>query len=484
MTVGRLKAFSAKIFERVKIRSIKQRWLLYNLLIVTIIVAIGAAAFSAAITRYYYSGAAESLKSKARSATSFFESYITKTYAEYYDSAYKFIDTFEDSGVIELQFINVSGRVMLSSYSISGGTATNGGDIRSAMTTRMVSTWTGRNDKTGEKVLAVSAPMIYADGTLIGVMRYVTSLKMVDKEVMRYIGGSVAVGLLLILLVVITNTGFIRSVVEPIADITEVAQRISGGSYGIQISKAYRDEIGQMVNSINNMSLKIAQSEKAQAEFISSVSHELRTPLTAITGWSETIMYDESLDEDAKRGLEIINTEAKRLTNMVEELLEFTRIQDGRFTLNIQLMDVEAELEDAVLTYAELVRREGLTINFTEPEEELPLINGDPERLKQVFLNILDNASKYAKDGKKIDVSIGEGAGYINIYIRDYGKGVPEDELEYIKMKFYKGSSKERGSGIGLAVYDEIISYHNGVLEFRNAEGGGLLVTIRLPIPQ
>ena len=115
-------------------------------------------------------------------------------------------------------------------------------------------------------------------------------------------------------------------------------------------------------------------------------------------------------------------------------------------------------------------------------EGELPIISGDPERLKQVFLNILDNAAKYGGEGGKIVVSMTLKGDYINISIRDFGPGIPEDELQYVKMKFYKGSSTKRGSGIGLAVCEEIIGYHNGILELKNAEGGGLMVTIKLPV--
>lgn len=167
--------------------------------------------------------------------------------------------------------------------------------------------------------------------------------------------------------------------------------------------------------------------------------------------------------------MDIIVSEARRLTNMVEELLEFSRIEDGRFTLSVEPLDIKAELEDAVYTYKEFFRKEGIILTHTDCEEEFPPISGDPERLRQVFCNLLDNAAKHGGSGKKIDTSILRQGDYIVIRIRDYGPGIPEDELPYIKNKFYKGSSKARGSGIGLAVCDEIIARHNGMLEVGNA---------------
>jgi len=230
------------------------------------------------------------------------------------------------------------------------------------------------------------------------------------------------------------------------------------------------------------MSLKIAQTEKMQTEFISSISHELRTPLTAITGWGETLIYNEQLDQESKRGITIMLKEARRLTKMVEELLEFTRMEDGRFTLNIEMIDVAAELEDAIFTFREVLHQDELEFEYNSSIDEALMIPGDPNRLKQVFLNLFDNALKYGREGKRIEVSIAMVGEYVRICIRDYGPGAQEDELENIKMKFYKGSnSKERGSGIGLAVCEEIIKFHGGTMELTNADGGGFLVTILLP---
>ncbi|MCC8121456.1 MAG: HAMP domain-containing histidine kinase, partial [Oscillospiraceae bacterium] len=194
------------------------------------------------------------------------------------------------------------------------------------------------------------------------------------------------------------NLYLVRSIVTPLSQLTETAKRIAGGSYGIQMEKEQDNEIGDLTDAINDMSMKVKQSEKTQMEFVSSVSHELRTPLTAITGWAETIMSGEVQSaEDVKKGMNIIVSEARRLANMVEDLLEFSRIADGRFTLSVETMDLKAEVEDAVYTYREFFRREGVTLNYDDqvPDDQLPPISGDPHRLRQVFCNLLDNAFKH-----------------------------------------------------------------------------------------
>ena len=167
---------------------------------------------------------------------------------------------------------------------------------------------------------------------------------------------------------------------------------------------------------------------------------------------------------------------------MVEELLEFSRIEDGRFTLSVEPLDLKAELEDAVYTYTEFFGKEGITLNYSDGPEEMIPISGDPERLRQVFCNLLDNAAKHGGAGKRIDVSLFQEGAEGVIRVRDYGPGAPQGELPFLKNKFYKGSSKARGSGIGLAVCEEIVTRHEGELEVGNAEGGGFLVTIRLPV--
>ena len=240
--------------------------------------------------------------------------------------------------------------------------------------------------------------------------------------------------------------------------------------------------MGELVDTINEMSSQINRNEKLQTEFVSNLSHELRTPLTAINGWSETILASDQLDPETQRGMRIIHSETRRLTEMVMDLLDFTRIQDGRMTLNIELEDIRGEFEDTVYMYGSRLAQDGITLNYLDNDEDIPEIPCDSKRLRQVFLNILDNAAKHGGDGKQIDASIHEVGDQVVVRIRDYGPGIPEDEIPLVTKKFYKGSSKARGSGIGLAVCDEIVQMHGGTLTLENARGGGTLVTVSLPV--
>ena len=331
--------------------------------------------------------------------------------------------------------------------------------------------------------MAVSSPMIYSNGEVIGVLRYVTSTSVMDRQIL-YIACIATGALLLVLLVVLISSNYyMHSILVPLTQIIEKAKKITSGSYGIQIQTKYDDEIGELADTINEMSIKINQNEKMQTEFISSLSHELRTPLTAITGWSETLLNTEGLDDGTRRGVGIILREGKRLTEMVLELLDFTRIQDGRMTLNMELTDIRAEFEDTVFMYGSRLAQDGIVLEYLDNDEDIPEISCDPKRMRQVFLNILDNAAKHG-GGTRIEAGISFANDTVTFCIRDYGPGIPVDELPLVKKKFYKGSSKARGSGIGLAVCDEIVAMHGGGLLLENADGGGMLVTVQLPASQ
>ena len=464
-----------------KITGLEKRWLLNNVSIMIALVAVCILVITFLQASYYYSNMESGLESKARTTTDFFGNYISQSYNEYYQSCIQFAQTFEDKDHLELQFINTDGKIVASSYGQWAGKPPKTSDVSDALTTQKTAVFRGRSPSTGERIMAVSCPMIYSNGEVIGVLRYVTTLRIVDKQVLLAAIITIAVGLLLIAFMLFISSFFIRSILEPVSQITATAKRIAAGSYGVRIPKQYDDEIGELADTINDMSMKIGQAEKTQSEFISSVSHELRTPLTAISGWAETILGAGELAPETRRGILIIQREAKRLTGMVEELLEFTRMQNGRFTLNVEKADLLAEFEDIVFMYGSRLKQEGITLNYTPCEEDIPEIPCDVSRMRQVFLNILDNAAKHGGDGKRIDASIRFEAPNVVVRIRDYGPGIPEEELPHVKMKFYKGSSKARGSGIGLAVCEEIVTMHGGVLTLENAEGGGTLVTISVP---
>ena len=460
---------------------LRRRWLINTAGVVFALGLVCVMAVTASFAAYYYSNMLSDMEDRAETTTEFFANYLDQNYNSFYQSCITYAQTFEDRNILELQFINIQGDLVASSYGPWAGQAPSTPDVADAVSKRGAIPYVGRDPSTGERIMAVSCPMIYSNGEVIGVLRYVTSMRLADQQILLVALICLMVLMMVLLVVLLSSRYYIRSIMIPVAEIIEKAKRIAGGSYGVQIQTRYQDEIGELAETINEMSSKIAQNEKMQAEFISQLSHELRTPLTVINGWSETLLADDNMDADTRQGMKIISKEAERLTEMVMDLLDFTRMQDGRMTLSVEMTDIRGEFEDTVYMYGSRLKQDGIQLHYIDNDEDIPEISCDPKRLRQVFLNILDNAAKHGGEGKRIEASMAYEEDAVVVRIRDFGPGIPEDEIPLVKKKFYKGSSKARGTGIGLAVCDEIVEMHGGTLTLENAQGGGTLVTVRLP---
>lgn len=471
-----------------KMSGIRSRWLTHNVSLMVLLVLVCAVAGIVALSSYYYSCMRNGLEAQLKTTADFFETYISTSQEEFYGSVYSFTQNYEGKNDLELEFLSSSGEIISSSFGLASGSQPETADVTGALEQQKLTSFQGKDPQTGERILAVSIPVMAADGQVAGALRLVTSLRLANRQILLWAGIIGLIALFVMILVWGTGMYFIHSIATPVMEITETAKRIASGGYGTQIQAKFaenNDEIGELARTINNLSLQISQTEKMQSEFLSSVSHELRTPLTAISGWGETLMTSNEMDPvETRRGIVTMLKETKRLTSLVEELLEFSRIQDGRFKLNVETSDLRGVFEDTIFMYGSRLRQEGIDLQYEASDEDIPEISCDPERMKQVFLNILDNAAKYGGDGGKIHCDIHVEGQQLAVRIRDYGPGIPEEELPLVKKKFYKGSSKARGSGIGLAVCEEIVSMHGGKLVIANANDGegGCEVTIYLPL--
>ncbi len=280
------------------------------------------------------------------------------------------------------------------------------------------------------------------------------------------------------------NRYFRNFIASQIDKVSKVARCIALGDFKTRILKTSKDELGELCDTINYMAQKLSESERMKNDFISSISHELRTPLTAIKGWAETIKIDENA-KDAKinkKGLKIIANESERLYNIVEDLLDFSKLQSARTVLNLEKIDVLAELSESVYILRKKAEDENKILLYTEPES-LPAVLGDKKRLKQIFINIIDNAIKYTVPTKGvININAKEDKNFIKVTISDNGSGISKEDLPKVKNKFYKGNNQKAGSGIGLAIANELVLLHSGKLEIKSEKNIGTIVYIFLPI--
>ena len=467
-----------------KITGLRNRWLFNTSGLACILGLVCILATTSIFANYNYANAQSDMQSRAETTVGFLSDYPEHESISRWELCASYANSFYNPEMLELQFLDVEGCILGASNDTWIGQTVSTPDIQEALNTRGICTYRGKDSHIGARVLAVSGPVILPNGQIVGVLRYVTTTQLIDRQITMVAVMVFLVFALVVVAVLLCSNYYIRSFLTNIADITEKAKRIASGTYGIQVMMPDNREVGELAETINDLSARISNNERMQTEFISSLSHELRTPLTAINGWSETILADENLDQDTRRGMKIISREAKRLTEMVVDLLDFTRIEDGRMTLHMETADLRAEFEDTVFMYGSRLEQDGIRLNYLDSDEDMPEILCDPKRLRQVFLNILDNAAKHGGEGKQIDACICCEEESVVVRIRDYGPGIPEDEIPLVKKKFYKGSSKARGTGIGLAVCDEIVQMHGGTLELSNYPGGGTLVTVTLPLAQ
>ncbi len=334
----------------------------------------------------------------------------------------------------------------------------------------------------GEHVMTTTKNLFNHEHEYVGAIKYIVPLKKTDSLFFSSFIAFLIFSIMVILFTVIVGICFIKSIVHPIVEISNIAKLIAHGNFTIKIEEKYNDEIGELCSAINYMAEELGTAEKIKNDFISSVSHEIRTPLTAIKGWAETLRCEDEIDKSVtEKGLDIIVHETERLSTIVEELLDFSRLQNGRMVVSMDKLDILAELGEAVYIFKERAVSENKALIYNEPKM-LPPIMGDKNKLRQVFINIIDNALKYTSEGGGISVGVGEKNDKICVSITDNGCGISEQHLPHVTEKFYKADSSQRGSGIGLAIVSELIEMHNGSLEIISEEGFGTTVNVLLPM--
>lgn len=460
--------------------SIAWRWMINTLSVVgVLLIVVNVAIYY--FTRLYYYGFAENYVVSEANTTATILSRLYEDMAVNYSAEVReVIENFEKKDQMEMMSVNSSGEVTLTSSGFSPDSSYYMPDYEAALQSEDgVGVFVGMDS--GENILAVTV-LIAQPSSNYNALRFVTSLRVIDGQLATIMLAALIVSAVIILLVVFTGLYFVKSICVPLVQISTTAQKLAKGDFSERIAIKNNDEIGALSRAFNDMADELENSETLKNDFISSVSHELRTPLTAIKGWSETLAlgYDEAT---FAKGMKVITRETGRLESMVEELLDFSRIQNGKFTLQMANVDILAELDDALLIYYDKAGKEGKTITYNEPEF-LCVVFGDKDRLRQVFINVIDNAIKYTDTGGTINIEARRTEEHIQISVADSGCGIAESDLPKVKAKFYKANSSRRGSGIGLAVADEIIFMHGGSLDIKSELNVGTTVEITLPLLQ
>ncbi len=461
----------------IKLHSITRRWILNVLALDFILILVCEVFIGVFMFSYYRNMAADAASEYVRDINM-----LSMTDEEGFPEAARgYAQKFGHRDKVEVQiFDNDDAMLVTTNGFATPGATTIATDYSQAKSTGSEAWWYGKNEN-GERILAITNILPDLGQGSNGAYRVLVSMEEVIDSYTVMLIVAIIIGIIALTLSVISGTFFIRSIVLPVRDVTASARKIAGGDFKTRLEVHQNDEIGELCDTINYMAAELENSGKAKNDFISSVSHELRTPLTAIKGWGETVRLSIGEDDEVVRhGVDVMLGEADRLYSLVEELLDFSRMEVGKLTITPSLNDPVAIVGAVVDMYEEIARKQKISLVFVKPDDN-EMIMADANRIKQVFINVIDNAVKYTEAGGHVVVSAFNEEGCIRVTISDTGCGIAAKDLGHVKEKFFKANTNVRGSGIGLAVADEIIKSHNGLIFLESTEGEGTTVTIVLP---
>ena len=418
----------------------------------------------------YYSAADNAILSRINTINGTITASSRLSDSERTQMLYRMSEEFTEKDKFEFMFIGTNGKILATSTGFLPSDDMHLQDIIKAqgaldgIATNVYRTEMGEKVLTATCIIQPSIDNIYA-------IRLVTSLEKVDGEIAVVAALAALFFCAVMAFSIMSGMYFVRSIVYPIRTIEATAAKISTGEFGVRIDNHYNDEIGQLCDTINNMAEELGRSDEIKNEFISSVSHELRTPLTAIKGWAETMSRSQD-PTTVEKGTQVILSETERLYSMVENLLDFSRLQNSDMKFTKEKMDLVAEIEEVAIMFTPRCNQNGIELIYDGTEDIIP-VYGDRARLKQVMVNLLDNAIKYTPSAGKIEIGVDfdKKNNLVSVSVKDNGKGIHPEDLQKVTQKFYKGKGSKRGSGIGLAIVNEIINAHGGELKIESEYG-------------
>ncbi|MDO4742633.1 MAG: HAMP domain-containing sensor histidine kinase [bacterium] len=463
--------------DEIKVGSITKRWIFNVLSIAVASVLLFEVVFGIIIYQFIITEIEDQASVYAQSFRS-----LSSYSGESFDEAAKSLtEAFKYADKIEVQVLDENGILVASTGKFMILRPNDMKDYIAARDSKSgMATWRGRLES-GEMVAAGTVILDDFGNGVNGAYRWMVSLQDALKYIYFLIGAAILFGLFIIASTVFSGIYFIKSIVIPVREVSAITRKIACGSFDVNMSVRRNDEIGELCDSINYMANELSHVENLKNDFVSSVSHELRTPLTAIRGWGETVKMSIGSDDQAvRRGIEIILGESERLSQLVEELLDFSRMQSGNLVVEMTMVDISEVVGEVVEMYHELAARQKIDLTFISPNKTI-LVKADKNRIKQVFINIIDNAVKYSQPGGFVLVTTVVEQECIRVIVSDTGVGIAAQDLDHVKERFFRSNKTVSGNGIGLAVADEILKQHNGLLFLESTQGVGTKVTVVLP---
>lgn len=459
-------------------KSIKTRLTASYFLIIILTVIICEIVLITSVKNYFYNNAKDLLSNQIRLSTEFYNTYLSSTGLK--ENVSDDVDVFWKNTSAEVQILDTSGNILMDSIGYFSFEPVTSNDFTKAVAGELGTT-VYHLPNTNETMMSVALPLKKGDH-IEGVLRFITSLKNVDESIHLISFFLILIGITVIILSSIVSIFVAGKIMKPIKEITLGAEKMASGNFNEKIEKTSDDELGKLADTLNYMSEEILKNENLKNEFIASVSHELRTPLTSIKGWAIALNLCGPEDkEEFKDGLNIIEEESDRLSLLVDELLDFSKLISGKIVVKKDCIDLKDLLNHTEKQLSPRAERDNIKL-LVIYKDSIPNISADKNRLKQLFMNILDNSFKFTPSGGSITINVSLKENNILISIKDTGCGISKEDLPKVTEKFYKGKNSKSKNGIGLSICKEIVSLHNGTLEILSEEDKGTEVLVTLPI--
>ncbi|MBQ2836501.1 MAG: HAMP domain-containing histidine kinase [Peptococcaceae bacterium] len=458
-------------------RSIRRRLIGNYITIALVTVLILEGLFAVAISEYYVGGVERILANQAETSASFFSQYADA--GDIYKKSNYIFENLDVEETALIEVIDMQGHVVIDSTGSSAEEIINTSDVAQALKGNSA-VWRGRSDL-NEPIVAVSAP-IYDGSAVVGVLRYVSSLAPAYQVLGQFFALLLLFGLGVIAVAFLYGRAMAQRILEPIQELVRVTEEVAQGNYKVTAIKYHNDEIGQLVDAVNIMTKEITRADQAKSEFISSISHELRTPLAAIKGWAETMQDMKDDIEVVEEGLSIVSKETDRLIILVNDLLDFSRLQAHRIELKKEEFSISDLLENIIGQFTVRCQQERIKMMLLTDNQE-SWVFADYNRLKQVLINVVDNAMKFTVGRPNAEIRISSQVldDQIIVIVEDNGSGISPEDLQRVKEKFYKGSSNKSGTGLGLSIASEIMELHGGKMLIDSTLNVGTKVVLVMP---
>ena len=465
------------------LEGLRKRVIKYYFIMIIITVALFEGLFMFYLQNYYYNSAKQSLISQATYTMDIYDG-VGMESTSFENKVHNIFEKGQVSNNTNftVEFIDKNKNVILDKYGIKTNEKYEYEDVNRALRgNNTLTPYTYNISGTNEHVMSISVPL-RVNNQIEGVVRYSLSLKSIDNTVIKLVCFFILAGVIILIIALLLSLKFAESLIRPLKNLKQFANELAQGNYNIKLKKEelHNDEIADLVRTFEHMAVEIDKSRKLKEEFISSVSHELRTPLTSIKGWSETLGYEGIGKEELDLGLGIIQDETERMISLVEDLLDFSRLSSDRIRLQIDMVDVRKLAKGVVAQLTVKANEKNITLLTEFKTEDIVDIQGDKNRLRQVLINLVQNAIKFTSEGGYIVVIVSQGEEFTTFTVTDNGVGIKKENLTKVLDKFFQEDYNKAGSGLGLAISNEIVKLHGGKMKIESEKDVGTTITFTL----